>query len=179
MPEEVSVAGSGQDTAQQVNTSGTGSNSTGKALSAAGQANAGGAIAGLIFMHKKKRLARQARNIERQERYEKYNESMANSLLNEGDTLREGGMEKSALEANMADRGLGESSIRKDALANQQYQQNERLNAIQRARARLKHGYEAGEKLIAIQRKADRIAMYEQQIAAVVNTAVSVAGAVV
>lgn len=136
-------------------------------------------IASLVYQRKRRKLAHEARVNERVNRLKQYNFGLEDLAVAEGDVRRQGEREPGAVRAAMANAGAVGGSQEKQALEDQKYNLASRFNAIQRARARLKHGYDAGERLASLQRRNARLEQNEAKLSAILDTAMKVAGAIV
>lgn len=136
-------------------------------------------VSSLVYNRKRRRLAHEARVNERVNRLKGYNFGLEDLAIAEGDTRRMGEREPYAIKAQLANAGASGGSQEKQALEDQKYNLASRFNSIQRARARLKHGYDAGERLASLQKRGQRLEQNEAKLAALIDVAMKVAGAAV
>lgn len=153
---------------------------TGDAIAGGAQA-AGGAtktLVSLVMGRRRKKYDKKIAKIAEQERRADFDEALKNSLEGEAATLR--GYERAAADSasDLSARGMSESSARQDSERDMKFQRDLQLNAMRRARARLRHGFEAGEKIRELQKKIQKIEEREAVIAAGIDTVISVAGIV-
>lgn len=141
--------------------------------------NASGGLAPLIsraiFSRKRRRLESKARHLENEKRLHDLNEGMTDLADAESEVRRQGDREPHALKARLAAMGASGGSQESAALEDQKYSLARRLNSIQRARARMKYGYEMGERFRHLQKQGDRLSENEQKLSVLIDTAAKVA----
>jgi hypothetical protein len=136
-------------------------------------------IASGVFSRKRRKLQSEARHFEKAERLHGLTEGLTTFAEQEGELRRQGEREPSAIKARLASAGASGGSQEASALSDQKYNMARRFNSLQRARARLQHGYDAGEKLADLQRRGQRLEENEAKLAAFIDVGMKVAGAAV
>lgn len=130
----------------------------------------------LLGEAKQRKFAKKMAKIKAQQEQEEYLEQLTNANLAEGAQIHQYDQAVPDLKADMNARGMGSSSVNSQAADELAFRQQLGLNAIRRARARLKSGRAADLKLASIQKKATKSAATYDTIAQVANAVGQVAG---
>ena len=148
------------------------------------QAAAGGNAIGDILsfgfkmaqQRRQKKYAKKIAKIEAQLREAQHVDQLKNFSEAEGDLVRAGDEGNVDLSADLAERGLGSSSIKNEEVGDFNYQQSRRLDALRRQRTLVIHGKQAADRILNLQGRAQKSAERYQIAIDVANMVGGVAG---
>lgn len=142
----------------------------------AGQSTLPGVL-GMFNRQRRRGLANQMRHLKTMSGLQDLNYGLENLNQQEADVNRQAERDPYAIKARLASSGASGGSQEKTILDDQKRNVAQRLNSINRARARLKWGFDAGEQMADLQRAQQKLEDQEARIGAILGTAMWATGA--
>lgn len=130
----------------------------------------------LLGQAKQRAFEKKMAKITAQQQQEDYLKGLNETGLSEEDMLHQMPQDTANLKSDIAARGMGNSSVGEQQLAEMKYQQERGLDAIRRQRARMKSGHAASLKIADLQKKAAKSAQMYDTISQVTNAVGQAAG---